>query len=182
MIEIEKKYMSKESWTRILERKYVFENFKKDNIDGQISLLYMKKVREPLYKKYDNTNIKIVDNEYYWLQIGINNKNCWITAMYDDKMKLIQYYIDITKCNIIKEDGNSYYYDMFLDIVLLSNGSYYVLDNDELDLALKEDIINSDEKRIVIETSQKIIKYLQNNKSILNKFTDKYLKQLKSKI
>ncbi len=110
MIEIKKKDMRKENWRRILNRKYIFENFKGNNgNDGQVSLLYMEEVKEPLYKIYNNAKVKIADNGYYWLQIGIKNKKYWITAMFDENSRLIQYYIDVTKYNVIEDNGNSYF-------------------------------------------------------------------------
>lgn len=179
MAEIEIKYMKKENWKRILKRKYIFENFSENATEGQVSLLYMEEVREPLYKIYNNTKVKIVDNGYYWLQIGIKNKNYWVTAMFNENLELIQYYVDLTKCNVIADDGNSYFYDMFLDIVLLSNNSCYLLDKDELELALEQGIIDSSEIEIVKETAKNIIQSLQNDRSTLDKFCYKYLQKLK---
>lgn len=183
MVEIEKKDMRKENWKRILKRKYIFENFKGNNSnDGQVSLLYMEEVKEPLYKIYNNVKIKIVDNGYYWLQIGIKNKRYWITAMFDENLRLIQYYIDVTKYNVIKDDGDSYFYDMFLDIVLLNDNSYYMLDNDELELALEENVINNEEIEEVRKIAKNIIQSLQNDRSTLDNFSRKYFEKLKSQI
>ena len=118
---VKKKYISKINWKRVIELEETFIKFEHQEISGEIALTKIKKVKEPLYKTYDGIEIKLADNGYYWLQVGIKNAHYWVTAMYNHEMKLIQYYIDITKENKIVEKGKSYFYDLFLDIVQLDN-------------------------------------------------------------
>ena len=72
---LEKKYISKENWKRIVEKKSLYKQFKYNDLEGEIALLELKEVKAPLYKQYNGVNVKLADNGYYWLQVGIKNKN-----------------------------------------------------------------------------------------------------------
>ena len=160
---LEKKYISKENWKRIVEKKSLYKQFKYNDLEGEIALLELKEVKAPLYKQYNGVNVKLADNGYYWLQVGIKNKNYWLAAMYDINKKLIQYYIDITKENKIYTNGKSYFYDLFLDIVQLSDGSVLLLDKDELVDALNNKLIDENDYALACGEADKIIQQLEKN-------------------
>ena len=163
-MEIEKKYISKKGWKRVIERTDAFENIEHKNLKGIASLISVKKVKEPGIKIYNNNKIKIVDDGFFWLQIGFENKNYWITAMYNEKKEIVQYYIDITEKNVINDYENSCFYDIFLDIVLLPDGEIFLLDEDELkkayEVVKQEAAISFNDESIYIE------KFIENPRHI----------------
>lgn len=176
-MEIEKKYMSKLKWKRVLERGYSIQDFEEQNLRGKVTLLWIKKVSNPCYKEYSDSAIKIADNGYYWLQIGIENANYWITAMYNENKKLIQYYIDITKKNYIINEIDPFYEDLFLDLVVL-NDNVFLLDEDELKQALKEKVIDEKDYTLAYNVTQKLKGWLVSNKKLLDNLCEKYFEKL----
>ncbi len=177
---LEKKHISKENWQRVIDRKYlscnIIENQK--NI-GVASLLHIKKIDSPLVKSYkDIGNLKIADKDYYWLQIALKNTNYWITAMYDENKKLVQYYIDITDKNIINSKDDAYFYDLFLDVVFFNNDKTILLDETELIDALNSQIINKQQYNLAYTVANNILKNIKIKKQKLNKFCFKYLEKL----
>lgn len=177
-MELKVKYMSRSSWKRITDRKYIMIDIKEKKIKGKASLLYIKSIEEPLSKAYGKKRIIIANKNYYWLQIGIENENYWITAMYDDNSKLIQYYIDITKCNHIN-NIDPYFEDLFLDIVILPNKEKIYLDIDELNKAFSEQIIQKKEYDLAISTADNISNVILNNKEKFDSFCYKYFNYCK---
>lgn len=179
-MEIKTKYMSRSSWTRIIEREYSIIDVDENNLKGKAGLLHMKNVREPLTKFYGSNHITIVDNGYYWLQIGLENKNYWITAMYDNNEKLIQYYIDITKKNHVNND-NPCFDDLFIDVVILSNAEKFQLDIDELKQAFAEQVITKEEYDLAINEANYISTSILNNREEFDNFCYKYFNLCKGK-
>lgn len=173
-MKIEKKYMSKPNWKRILQKEYVSKNIIEASKKCSISLLYILELTEPSYKIYNNKKIKIADKNYYWLQIALEDENYWITAMYDDKKKIIQYYIDITLKNVIKDSEDSYFLDLFLDIVKLSTGEIVLLDEDELKEALKEKNITEDEYNLAYKVAERVKTLLENDENYIENICKKY--------
>lgn len=181
IMEIERKYMSKFNWKRVLKQEYIIGDFLEKNLKGKVSLLCIKEVTSPCYKKYNKISIKIADNNYYWLQIGIENANYWITAMYDKNKDLIQFYIDITKKNYIQNQIDPFFEDLFLDLVILNN-DIYILDEDELKQALKEKIIDTDDYLLAYNVVNKLKDYLHMNKEFLINVCEKYFQKLYKKM
>lgn len=177
-MDLEKKYISKENWKRVIKRETSYMELNHNEFQGEAYLIKVKEVKEPLYKVYEKRNIKLLDNGYYWLQLAIKNKNYWITAMYDNKKQLIQYYIDITKENIIKTKGKSFFYDLFLDIVQLSNKKIYLLDEDELLDALNNKIIDKDTFDLAYKEAESIEEQLKKNSFKPIKICKEYLEKL----
>lgn len=178
-MQIKKKYMKKENWKRVIQREYISNVIEEENLRGVASILFIKKVEKPSIKEYRNSKkIKIADEGFYWLQIAIENKNYWITAMYDEKKKLIQYYIDVTEKNVISTKEDSYFYDLFLDIVILNTGEVILLDEDELEQALKENVISKEQYEFAYKEAQNIIKFVSKEKEKLEYFCNKYFNKL----
>lgn len=181
-MEMKKKYINRKKWSRVLDSKFGFCKLNEKNITGVAGLLFIKQVKEPLIKKYkEDLELKIVDNNNYWLQIGIENSNYWITAMYDDKKNLIQYYIDITDRNIIK-NSDSYFIDLFLDVVITINEEGIILDEDELEAALKQNVINKKQYEVAYLKAKEILENIQQKKKELDTICNKYFDILIKKI
>lgn len=85
----------------------------------------------------------------------------------NNEKHIILYYFDITKKNgFDKEINTPYYEDLYLDVIL-KNNNIIVLDEDELETALKEKNINKDEYELAINKKNQLIKSLKSN---TNKF------------
>lgn len=171
---IRKKLMSKDDWKRIKKKEYIFNEIKlpdieifKNSIDKKsiISIIKFIDITEPFKREFYNKDIILVDIGYYWLQIAIENENFWITAIFDSNKELLQIYIDITKENVLKNNGKSYCLDLFLDIVIMNN-DIFVLDEDELENARKEKNITESEYLLVLDIKYKLLNYLNNKENI----------------
>lgn len=165
------KTINREKWKRIRKRESFYKNIKTEDFEGEIGLIHFIEVESPLIKKYKNIENTLVANGYYWLQMAPKNKNYWITAMFNEKKELVQFYFDVTKQNIIKNNGKSYFYDFFLDVVILPNGESYLLDEDELLEALEIGEINQNEYDMSYSVAKSILEYANNKFDELLKFT-----------
>lgn len=182
---IKEKYMSRKNWKRVLEKEYFYKEITVPNMEiflkngkGVLSVIKFIKLTEPFKGQFFNKDTTIVGEGYYWFQIGIENENFWITALFDSKKELFQIYIDITKENIII-GKDSYYLDLFLDIIIIDD-NIILKDEDELEIVRKKGIISEKEYLIAIETKNKILNFLK-EKDNLNLFKS-YLIEEFSKI
>ncbi|KEK23694.1 DUF402 domain-containing protein [Bacillus gaemokensis] len=157
---MKRKYGDGSSWERLIEKTYVVKNIEQ----GMLGILHMKKVKGPSYKQYNNQKLCIVNDGYTWIQYFINDKNFAITAMLDEKKKLVQYYIDVAKEYKIDERGMPYFDDLYLDVVLLPNGDVYLLDEDELEEAYTVGDISKEEYNIAWNTAKWMIAAIEKEK------------------
>ena len=177
-MEVKKKDMKKTGWKRCLEKDYYTKEFKFKNQTGIVSLSHLKKIQEPLTIHYDFGDLLIADTNYYHLQFAFKNELFWLTAMYDDKMNLIELYFDITDSNHFDDTNNPYFYDMFLDIVVTNDGKIHILDEDELQEALNNNIITLEQYNKARNTMKDLYTYLQKNKDELISFCNETLKEM----
>ena len=65
------------------------------------------------------------------------NKDYMVTAMYDENLNLIEFYIDMIEKVGVTQEGIPYMHDLFLDVVITCDREVYILDQEELYEALK---------------------------------------------
>ena len=77
--------------------------------------------------------------------------------MYNEKCELIEFYFDMADNISITKDNIPYMHDLFLDVVVTKENEIYVLDQDELYLALQNHDITPKQYVEVNKTSEYII-------------------------
>lgn len=168
------KTMTRVEWKRITKREYVYHNFSEEDFNGAVGLLRLLEVRAPLTVDYDGEKIKIVDRNYKWLQFAFRDKNYWLSVMFDEKDHIVQYYFDITFGNIINSQGTSWFFDLYLDVVVQPDGRVLLLDRDELDEALSNGVINPSQHELACLTANRLMEMLHGGVTSLEAFCMKY--------
>ena len=126
-----------------------------------------------------SNGLKVVDNGYYILEILPKDENYAIRVYFDNNKSIIEYYIDITNgCGIEAESKVPYYDDLYLDITI-TNGQIEVLDQDELENALSNKLIDINTYNKAIKTKDKLLKEIKNN---CNKYLSMDMKELLDEI
>lgn len=178
--------MSKKDWHRIKETKYLFcniegsiQNLMNNKRNGVISLIQFNSITDELKVNYLNKELTLLAKDYYWFQIAFQNENFWITAVLSPDLTLLQIYIDITKKNIVKSNGESFFYDLFLDIVVMDT-CIFVLDEEEIEEAKLKKIITDEEYDMAVKTKNRLLLFLsdKNNIGILKEYLFKEINNL----
>ncbi len=177
-MEIKKKYLKRTGWLRIEEYRFAHSPFEYENFSGVCSLMELTKVKKPLIAEFRGETLKIVDDGYFWLQVAPRDENFWITVMYDGDGNLLQYYFDVTKENVICGE-DSFFYDLFLDLVAVPDGRLIVLDEDELEAARTEDTVTEKEYSLAFETLEMLKKHIPENAERLNLFCLRQFEKLR---
>jgi predicted RNA-binding protein associated with RNAse of E/G family len=102
--------------------------------------------------------------------------------MLDAAGDIVSYYFDITDSNMLSGDGDSYFYDLYLDVVLLPNGKIYLLDEDELLEALRQGVISQRQFDSAYETARMLLAKLPNHALTLNAYCRNLFACLKGKL
>ncbi|MDO4962921.1 MAG: DUF402 domain-containing protein [bacterium] len=122
-----------------------------------------------------SNGLKVIDNNYYIIEILPKNENYAIRAYLDSEKNLIERYIDITNgCGIDLDSKIPYYDDLYLDITI-TNNNVEVLDEEELENAYQNNLIDSDTYNIAIETKNKLLDEIKNHS---NKYLNLDVKEL----
>lgn len=148
--------------------------YEANNFSGDIFFYYFKDVK----KRYVlPSGTCIVDNDYKWLEFYDYNSKIKLTVMYNEKNDVIEWYFDIAR-KIGNDNGIPYEDDLYLDVLVTSDGTIKLLDEDELIEAHENYEVNDYDFDNAYKTARELIEKLKNNKEKLKKFTDKYLKEM----
>lgn len=128
--------------------------------------------------KFVINNTTLLDNNYYLVEITPLKEKYNIRFYVDDKLNIIDYYIDITYENGIKYKI-PYYVDLYLDIIHYPDTdeiSFY--DEDELKSALDNKLISKKDYNMAYKVGNKLLKEIQNKTNkYLNIDIIKYIKE-----
>ncbi|MBQ0126139.1 MAG: DUF402 domain-containing protein, partial [Clostridiales bacterium] len=168
-------------WRRVTDRDFAFCDC--PEIRGVCGLIHIIKVREPLVRTYsDGVPVAIMRDDCHWIQFAPENENFWITAMLDGDGSFVHAYFDMTDFNVIN-GVDSWFCDMYLDVVIKKNGEVFVLDEDELEDALSSSDITHEQYDKAIAVSKDVIKRFGGEKiNQIVALCDKYYKKLSPKL
>lgn len=105
----------------------------------------------------NGSEVTIADNGYTWLQLSPDAGGWWLTVMYDTLGNITQYYFDITLGNALDADGVPGFVDLYLDIVMDADGSWKLLDRNELDAALQNGAVSEKVYGTALQRAQALI-------------------------
>lgn len=144
----------------------------KDYFNGYVCKINFDKVDKPIKVKVQDEEYFIKNDNYIWYEVYPDNSNYALTIMYDENNELIQWYFDVSK-KIGIEDGIPYEDDLYLDLVINSLGESTVLDEDELNDALNNKEITTDDYNLAYEVLDKLQREYVGNFDHLVALTEK---------
>lgn len=153
---MKRKRLVYDDWTVITSKRYKQMNIDKEFFKGIIALLRIDEVSTPQVWEFNGEEIVVCDTGMKWLQMIPYNDTYVITAMINTKNEIELWYIDMIADYGVDSDNITYFYDLYLDLVVYPNGTIKIDDMDELLKALDQKIITPDLYKLAIETSQKL--------------------------
>ena len=121
----------------------------------------------------------IYQDDYHWLQIAMADCHWWLTVMVDSSGEITQYYFDITLENQLLASRDSWFTDIYLDVVMMPDGRLDLLDADELDEALQDGEITAEQHQMAHLWAQELMEELPQQLPKLKVFCEELFTQLK---
>ena len=158
----------------IIEIEQKIKSINNKDFIGDIYLNNFKKVTTPYMLE---NGVCLQDSNYKWLEFYNYNAKVLLTSMYNQNNEIIEWYFDIAR-NIGKENNIPYEDDLYLDVLVKSNGEIVLLDENELKEAYERLEITKEEYDEAYKIANNLIKRLRGNEEKLKQFTDKYLNDM----
>ena len=168
-MEHKRRTIARTEWSRILESAAAYREVESSGFSATVGLLHLKKTKAMLVKSVQEMQIKIVDDDYCWLQVAPKNEHWWLTVMFDETGKLVQYYFDVTLENDVC-GAESTFIDLFLDVAAQPDGTLELMDQSELDEALAEGLITEAQAALAEGTAQMLVEGIPANIRRLEEF------------
>lgn len=158
----------------IIEIEQKIKSINNKDFIGDIYLNNFKKVTTPYMLE---NGVCLQDSNYKWLEFYNYNAKVLLTSMYNQNNEIIEWYFDIAR-NIGKENNIPYEDDLYLDVLVKSNGEIVLLDENELKETYERLEITKEEYDEAYKIANNLIKRLRGNEEKLKQFTDKYLNDM----
>lgn len=145
-------------------------------MDEEDSYIVVKKLIKVDKKFIIKDNLCVMDNNYYVVEVIPKNENYAMRLFLDNNKKPLEYYFDICKNNCLEPTTLvPIYDDLYLDITVL-NDEINILDEDELEEALKTKNITQVDYKLVMSIKEQLLKEISNKTNkYMNKDYTKYL-------
>lgn len=179
---MKRKFADKPNWKRVLSRKMIMDKFDESNFKGHAVLIHIDKAREALWVDVGGKSQCVVNDGYSWLTLFPQNQSYVVTAMFNDKDEIVQWYIDICKDIGFTDKGIPWYDDLYLDIIISSDFHISLIDEDDLALALKQNIIKQEDFDFAYQEANKLLGQLKLNDLILLEYSKEIFSVLKKQL
>lgn len=145
-----------DEWKCIIAKNRVGKVVDTADYSGYVGILNIHEVSETQIWKYNGEDLIVCDNNYQWLTIMPENDYYCITVMMNDKCEIQVCYIDMIAEQGYDKDGVPYFYDLYLDLVVYSDGTIIEDDMDELQNALANGDITQQQFDLALNTCDKL--------------------------
>ncbi|PYI55479.1 DUF402 domain-containing protein [Paenibacillus flagellatus] len=154
---MKRKFADRPFWPRIESRRYAQKRVDDESFRGYTSLLALDRVREPLVVEAGGRPLRVADDGYVWLQLFPDGGKHTLTAMFDDRRTVRQWYFDIVKRVGVSAEGIPYWDDLYLDVVAANEREPYLIDADELDDALARGLVTGADYRAAHMEAERVM-------------------------
>ncbi|MDN4071254.1 DUF402 domain-containing protein [Paenibacillus vini] len=158
---MKRKFGDRANWRRVTQRQFKSKYVDSDMFRGYVTSYSIQALRDPLWKTYGGNTFRIADKGFTWLQYYPKGEHYVVTAMFDDKGDIVEWYIDVCKTQGVTDQGVPWFDDLYLDIVVLKNGEVFLLDEDELDDALSRGHITVRDYDMATETARDVMRSIR---------------------
>lgn len=153
-------------WKCIKEKSFYQKRLDKGEYHGYLGIIEIKDVSEPQYWKLYNNEINVCDKGYTWIVYLPDDEKICITAIKDSNGFEVLWYIDVIESVFAVEKQVIEYDDMFLDYIVLADGTVIEEDREELEVAYENHIITNNQYNMALQTGERLNSegYLDNKK------------------
>lgn len=163
-------------WSSILSSSYQQKDFHNDDFQGTIGYVSIDKTTEYTSWVVNGEEIQVGQAGMKWLQIWRQDADYVITAMFSQEGEVNLFYVDMVD-HVWKdeESGVLTYEDLFLDLLIESNGKMHVEDRIELEEAFQAGRVSKEQYEKALQTCHRLQFQLVKDFDAFVFFAKKYL-------
>ena len=164
-------------WPRIVKQQYTQQVIENDVFQGYVTLLKFDEVLQPLWAKFTDEPICLVENGSYMLQHYPFNEGYALTTFISPTKEITQWYFDIID-HVGVEEGIPYFDDLYLDLIVVPSGQLIEKDVDEVEQALLDGDISQKQYDKAWATFKKLKGDIEGGKCELLRVSKQHFLQL----
>ena len=179
---MKRKELGRYDWRSVLKRQDTHRKWTVNGEKIEAALTHIQKAAKQGIGQFRGEPVVIYQDDYHWLQIAMEKRHWWLTVMVDAQGNITQYYFDITLENHLLGSRDSWFWDIYLDVVLMPDGRMDLLDADELDEALQNGDITAEQHRLAHQWAKELMAELPECLTELQAFCQKLFVEMKEEL
>jgi predicted RNA-binding protein associated with RNAse of E/G family len=177
---MKRKFADRSNWRRPVERRFKMSYMDNDEFRGYVTAIYLDRVLSPLNVTVNGKEVCVIDSGFVWMQHFPMNSNHAMTTMFNRNREIVQWYFDISKEIGVDSRGIPYQDDLYLDVVVLPPMELELIDEDDLEEALRSRKITLGDYELAYREARDLMEKLSNGTYGLIKYCKKHLNYLDS--
>ena len=158
------------------EKKFKYMYIDEEEFKGYLGQIHIIKANQPP-KELGEDYIERANSGCKWLEFYPENSNVAMTVAYNHENKILNWYFDIIN-KIGIENDNPYFEDLYLDVTLTPQNKMELLDEEELEDALKTNDVTKEQYDLAYKTAKELMKKIDGKQNELIKFSNKYFDKI----
>ena len=158
------------------EKKFKYMYVDDDDFKGYLGQIHIIKANQPP-KELGEDYIERANSGCKWLEFYPENSNIAMTVAFNHENKILNWYFDIIN-KIGIENDNPYFEDLYLDVTLTPQNKMELLDEEELEEALKIGDVSKEQYDLAYKTAKELMKKIDGKQENLIKFSNKYFDKI----
>ena len=171
------KSAAREDWRRVTERSFEVVRLEHPHFIGHVTKLSIHALTEPLYVTGFGRRFCVADTDFVWTQHFPQGTHYTMTTMVDASGRVVHWYFDICKEHGLDEAGVPWWYDLYLDIVVLPTGEAQIFDGDELEAALQRGEMTPEEAALAWREANALLEQIQESRLPLLRLSLEHVKK-----
>ena len=152
---MKRKTGNRAGWPRIVKQQYTQQIIESDEFKGYVTLIKFDEVLHPLWSKFTDKPICLVENGSYMLQHYPFDCGYALTTFISPTKEITQWYFDIID-HVGTMNGIPYFDDLYLDLIVVPTGKTIEKDIDEVEEALVKGDITKEQYDKAWDTFEKL--------------------------
>lgn len=178
---MKRKELGRYHWKNVWKRRDCHCCWEANGLQGEAELIHILQAAKKGIGCFRGEDVVIYQDDFYWLQIAIPGVHWWLTVMLDAQGQIVQYYFDITLENHLLQSPDSWFWDLYLDVVMMPDGRMDLLDEEELLQALAEGEISRQQFQDASMWADDLMAVLPSSRLQLQQFCMALFEKLKKK-
>lgn len=151
---MKRSYLDYREWACIREKTRIGRRIQTADFCGYVGLMHILAVDAPQSWHFNGEDLVVCDAGRQWLSMLPEDGAYCVTAMLDEAVRPLVWYIDMIDAQGIDENGIPWFDDLYLDLVVYPDGTVLTDDRDELDAALQGGGITPTQHRRALDTER----------------------------
>ena len=158
------------------EKKFKYMYIDDEEFKGYLGQIHIIKANQPP-KELGEDYIERANSGCKWLEFYPENSNVAMTVAFNHENRILNWYFDIIN-KIGIENDNPYFEDLYLDVTLTPKNKMELLDEEELEEALKSGDVSKEQYDMAYKTAKELMKKIDGKQEEIIKFSNKYFDKI----